>query len=176
MKQEQTIHTHPLSPIYDKHSRILILGSFPSMFSRKEKFYYANPRNRFWQILYKIFETTESKTTKQEKIHFLKKHNIALWDIAQTCTIYKSSDSTMQNVVPNDITMILSQANINAIFCNGNKSYKLFLHFFASTMNSHSKYASIKVFALPSSSPANAHYSFASLVESWSIIKEHNRQ
>lgn len=177
MKQNQTIYKHPLNPIYNTHSRILILGSFPSVISREEQFYYAHPRNRFWKILYELFETTESKAIKQEKhykIQFLEQHHIALWDIAQKCTINKSKDSTMQNVTPNNITLILSQANINAIFCNGNKTHELFWHFFNKTMQSCDKYKSIKVFSLPSSSPANAKYSLAKLIEAWSIIKNYN--
>ncbi len=170
---------HPFQPIYDIYSRVLILGSFPSVISRKEQFYYANTRNRFWQILYALFGQTNDNIptidTNILKTQFLLQTHIALWDIAHTCTICNSSDATLQHATPNDISLILSQAHIHAIFCNGQKTYKLFTHFFGKGIEScgYLPYP-IQVFALPSSSSANARYSLTELIQAWSIIQHYN--
>lgn len=163
---------HPFEPIYDMQSRVLILGSFPSAVSRDVGFYYGNVRNRFWQVLCMLFEAnTDLIKEKESKKQFLLSHHIALWDIVQECDICKSSDSTMSNVKINDLSLILSQAQIMAIFCNGKKTYELFMQFFSK--ESQIKINNKDVFYLPSTSPANVNYSTSKLIEHWAIVREY---
>lgn len=115
---------HPIEPIYDKASKILILGSFPSVKSREEGFFYGHPQNRFWKVLSKVFET-EIPLTIQEKKAFLHNNHIAVWDVIQSCDIKGSSDSSIKNVIPNDLSQILDYANIKQIFVNGKKAEQL---------------------------------------------------
>ncbi|MCX2717392.1 DNA-deoxyinosine glycosylase [Helicobacter sp. MIT 21-1697] len=169
--QMQKMHLiHPFAPVFNKHSRVLILGSFPSVISRDEQFYYAHSRNRFWRILATLFapEIDINIQNRDVKKQFLLTYRIALWDIVRECDIYNSSDNTLSNAKPNDISVILSSAKINAIFCNGRKAYELFMRFFNAQMCEQ-----IQVFLLPSSSPANARYSYEKLVESWQILREY---
>lgn len=168
--QIQKIHLiHPFAPVFDEYSRVLILGSFPSVISRDEQFYYAHSHNRFWRILATLFapEIDIRAQDRDAKKQFLLTHHIALWDIVRECDICNSSDSTLSNAKPNDLSVILSQAQIRAIFCNGRKAYELFIRFFGSQMCETQE---IKVFLLPSSSPANASYSLEKLVDSWRVM------
>lgn len=153
------IVTHPFNPIYNKESKILILGSFPSVKSREINFYYGHPQNRFWKILGNIFNEKISNIT-EDKISFLLTHNIALWDTIKSCEINASSDSSIKNATANDINTIISNSNIKAIFCNGNASYKIFLKYYKDKIN-------IPIICLPSSSPANAKYSLDKLTNIW---------
>ena len=152
--------THPFEPIYDKNSKILILGSFPSVKSREASFYYAHPQNRFWKVLQKIYNYNKELITKEDKIKFLLANNIAIWDSIKECDIENSDDSSIRNVIPNDIEKILENSNVEKIFCNGNKSYEVF--------KKYHKNINFKVDVLPSSSPANARYTFNKLVDVWS--------
>lgn len=167
--QIQKMHfTHAFAPVFDEYSRVLILGSFPSVISRDKQFYYAHTRNRFWQILFSLFkERIQDEYHIESKKQFLLTHHIALWDIVRECDICNSSDGTLSNVKPNDLSVILSQAQIRAIFCNGRKAYELFIRFFGSQMCETQE---IKVFLLPSSSPANARYSLEKLADSWRVV------
>ena len=149
---------HPLKPIYTKDSKILILGSIPSVVSRKQNFYYANPNNRFWKILEVLFAV--KLTTTEEKISFLNQHHIALWDVIKSCNIKGSSDSSIQNSELNDISSLLKQTKIKYIFCTGKKAYELF-----------KKNFSYKCYYLPSPSSANATYSLEKLVHEYAIIR-----
>lgn len=152
--------THPFEPIYDKNSKILILGSFPSVKSREDNFYYAHPQNRFWKVLQKIYNYKGELLTKEAKIKFLIDNNIAIWDSIKSCDIENSDDSSIKNAIPNDIEMILKNSNVKKIFCNGNASYKVF--------KKYNKDIDAKVDVLPSTSPANARYTLDKLVEVWS--------
>lgn len=163
-----TYHTHPFSPVFDKHSKVLILGSFPSMISRDEGFYYAHSRNRFWQILSYLFESDITKGSVESKKQFLLTHHIALWDIVSECSIAHSSDASLKCAKFNDLDVILSQADIGAIFCNGRKAYTLFTDF--ASMQPH---FCIQSFLLPSSSPANARYSLEKLLCEWEIVRDY---
>ena len=116
---------HPLDPIYNQESKVLILGSFPSVKSRENNFYYANPRNRFWPTLEKIFHEKIEANTEARKL-FLLKHKIAIFDVVKECDIKSSSDSSIKNVVPNDIKKIILNSNIKAIFTTGTKAYDLY--------------------------------------------------
>lgn len=155
---------HPLKPIYNKDSIVLILGSFPSVISRKNNFYYSNPKNRFWKILGIIFNE-ENLTTNEEKIDFLLNNNIALFDVIKSCEIDGSSDSSIKNVIPNDISKLIKNSKIKYIFTNGNKAHELYQKYiFKST-----KIVDIK---LPSTSPANCQKGIEKkLIEHYRKIK-----
>lgn len=153
------IVTHPFEPVYNNKSKILILGSFPSVKSREINFYYGHPQNRFWKILENIFNEKIQNNIETKK-EFLLKYHIALWDTIKSCQITASSDSSIKKATPNNIDKIILNSNIQAIFCNGNTSYKIFLKFYKDKIN-------IPIICLPSSSPANAKYSLENLTNIW---------
>lgn len=156
-------HFHIFKPIFNEDSRILILGSFPSVISREENFYYANPSNRFWNILQGLLNKPFVNATTEQKKQFMLDSKIALWDIVESCEIKGSADSDIKSAKPNDLNIILDSASIKAIFCNGTLSYKLLKHFYPNLKAARK---------LPSSSPANARYNLESLLESWKVILE----
>ncbi len=147
-----------VKPVYNEHSQILILGSMPSKKSREAKFYYAHPQNRFWGILAKLFQ--ESIVDKR---NFVLKHNIALWDVISACDIEASSDASIKNVIPNDLTKILNISPIKAIFTNGKTAEKYYQKYIYPL----TKISSI---CLPSTSPANCRIKEEQLIEEWSTI------
>ncbi len=153
--------THPIEPVYDENSKILILGSFPSVASRKELFFYGHKQNRFWRVLSRIFECDEPRTV-DEKRKFLLSNGIALWDVIASCDIVGSSDSSIKNVIPNDIEKLLRQTNIEKIFVNGKSAQKYYDKYLKERLCREAVY-------LPSSSPANAAYSVERLVVEWRI-------
>ena len=116
---------HPFPPLYDKDSRILILGSFPSVKSREQEFFYGHPQNRFWKVTAGVL-SEKVPVTIEEKKEFLHRNHIALWDVIHSCDIIGSSDSSIRNVVPNNLTEIFETADIQAIYCNGAKSYQYY--------------------------------------------------
>lgn len=138
---------HTLKPIYDENSKVLILGSLPSVKSREIGFYYGHPKNRFWSTLEKVFEE-KIGNSKEEKINFLKKHHIALFDVVKECDISSSSDASIKNVIPNNLKPILKNSNIKTIFTTGTKAHKLYKKYI---------YPKTKIedITLPSTSPAN---------------------
>ncbi len=153
---------HPFDPIYDENSRILILGTFPSVRSREVQFYYGHPRNRFWKTLAALLQADFPQTV-EEKIRFLKTHHIALWDTCAACDIDGSADATIRRTIPNDIRPILKTADIRAIFCGGKTAGGLYeKHIFPQT--------GIPAVVLPSTSPANAAYTEDMLIDAWSAI------
>ena len=154
--------SHPIKPLYNKNSEILILGSFPSLKSREQLFFYGHPQNRFWKVLSLIFKSDVPQTI-EEKREFILSHKIALWDVIASCEISGSSDSSIKNVVPNDLTEILSNADINGIFVNGRTAEKFYNKYIKDKIG---KYA----VCLPSTSPANAAWSLERLAREWSII------
>ncbi len=156
---------HPFPPLYDLQSKVLILGSFPSVKSREQCFFYGHPQNRFWRVISAVFED-ELPATIAEKEAFLCKHHIALWDVLAACEIRGSADSTIKNAVPNDLSSILKTAPIRQIFVNGKTAEKYFNRYIAE------KYQ-LKAVCLPSTSPANAAWSLEKLVASWQMIKEY---
>ncbi|RDU64862.1 DNA-deoxyinosine glycosylase [Helicobacter sp. MIT 14-3879] len=157
---------HPFLPIYDNNSKILILGSFPSVISRNVEFYYGNPKNRFWNILEEIFCYSKLLTIESKTL-FLLTNKIALWDIIYKCEILDSKDDSLKNITPNNLEPILP--NIKAIFCNGIISNKILIRFYPHL----TKQYFIDIFTLPSSSSANARYKLKDLVVKWSIIKQY---
>ena len=162
MKREAIIH--PFPAFYRPDSRILILGSFPSVKSREQMFFYGHPRNRFWKVIAAIYGEEEPPSVP-DKRHFLERHRIALWDVIGSCTICGSADSTIEDVVPNDLARILDAAPIERIFVNGKTAEKWYLKYQLPLLQQ-------KAFCLPSTSPANAAWSFEQLLEAWKIILE----
>lgn len=154
---EKLIHTIP--PVYDENSRILILGSFPSVKSRESEFFYGHPQNRFWPLIARLTGSNIPVTTKEKK-DLLLKSRIALWDVAASCEIEGSSDSSIRSVMANDITPILEKAEIAAIFANGNKAAELYKRHIEPKLN-------IKAETLPSTSPANARMTIDDLYNVW---------
>ena len=157
METEHVMHT--FAPVYDKKSRVLILGTFPSVKSRENRFYYGHPRNRFWKVTAAVCGC-EVPETIEEKKAFMLKHNIAMWDTIYSCDIIGSSDSSIKNVVPTDLKSIIDNSNIEKVICNGKTSGKYYEKY-------QMKYLGIKPDILPSTSPANAAYSLGKLVEIW---------
>ena len=156
--------THPIPPLFDASSRILILGSFPSVKSRVGLFFYHHPQNRFWKVLAGVLEEPVPGSIEEKKI-FLLKHRIALWDVIASCTIEGSSDSTIKNVVPNDLSGILSAADISRIFCNGGASFQYYKKY----QEPRTGRAAVR---LPSTSPANAAWSLDRLIREWAAIRD----
>lgn len=156
--------THPFPPLYDENSRTLILGSFPSVKSREAMFFYGHPQNRFWKLIAELYGE-DVPSTIEEKSSLVLRNRLALWDSIHSCTITGSSDSSVRDVVPNDISGIIRNSKIERIFCNGALSHKMYMKFiFPST--------GIEARKLPSTSPANAAYSLERLAREWSVIKE----
>lgn len=149
----------PLKPFYFQDSKILILGSFPSVKSREKNFYYSHPTNRFFKILYFLFNEEYQEDIEKRK-EFLKEHKIALYDVIHSCTIHSSDDSSISDVTPTNIEDILSSSKIKMIFLTGNKAYKLFKHY----------HPNLTGIPLPSPSSANAKMSFTNLIDSYKII------
>lgn len=160
MLSEFQIHT--LSPVYNRNSHILILGTFPSVKSRESSFYYGHPQNRFWRVLAGLFQE-ETPKNNSEKTEFLLSHNIALWDVIKSCEITGSADSTIKSVVPNNINIILDNCPIKAVYANGKTAEKLYNQYLQEITGR-------KIIALPSTSPANASYTLEKLQDSWKII------
>lgn len=155
---------HPFPPLYDKDSKILVLGSFPSVKSREQLFFYGHPQNRFWKVTAAVFGDDVPKSIEDKKA-FLHKNHIALWDVIASCEIKGSADSTIKNVVPNDLDAIIKNSKVKRIFVNGKTAEKYY-----------NKYTKDKLgraaVCLPSTSPANAAWSIERLVDAWRIINE----
>lgn len=163
-----SLKLHNIDPVYSSDSKILILGSFPSVKSREAQFFYAHPQNRFWKVLTALYAPDGGieLDTVDKKRDFLLKNKIAVWDVIRSCEITGSSDSSIKNVKVNNIEMILSAADIKAIFSNGATSYNLYMKYCADKLGR----PSVK---LPSTSPANAAYSLERLIDAWSAIKDY---
>ena len=158
MQTEAQTLVHPLKPVWSDDSQILILGSFPSVLSRKSAFYYGNPQNRFWKVLAEVFHAPLPESN-EEKREFLLANGIALWDVIASCRICGSADSSIADVVPNDLSGLLSQVPIRRILLNGKTAERLFYRYNSSL--------SIPVIALPSTSPANAAWNLERLCKAW---------
>ena len=153
---------HPFPPLFDENSRTLILGSFPSVKSREQCFFYGHPQNRFWRLTAMLFDE-EVPQSIEEKKRLIIRHNLALWDVIHSCTITGSSDSSIKDVVPNDLSVILQNSKVDRIFANGALAHKMYMKYiFPQT--------GIEAVKLPSTSPANASYSLDRLSEYWKII------
>ena len=158
--------THPFKPIFDKNSKILILGSFSSVVSRKFGFYYANPQNRFWRVLAQILNVPPPAST-EEKIKFLLAYGIAIYDAAISCEIKGSSDAKMTAVVPANLEPIFTSARIAQVFSNGCKTHEICEKYLKTQILNATGKGPVK---LPSTSPANANFNFERLVQEWTVI------
>lgn len=164
-KKEGYSHVeHTFLPVYDKNSRVLILGSFPSVKSREQNFYYGHPQNRFWKVIAGLAQEKVPETIEEKK-ELLLANRIAVWDVIASCDIVGSSDSSIKNVVVNDFERILKESSIRAIYANGTKAYELYRKYaFAKTNREIRK--------LPSTSPANAAWNLERLCEAWREMME----
>ena len=155
---------HPIPPLYDADCKILILGSFPSVKSREAMFFYGHPQNRYWKLIARLFDESAPETIEEKK-HLVLSHHIAMLDTIRSCTITGSSDSSIRDVVPNDLSVILDHSKVERIFCNGATSHKLYMKYIFPMTG-------IKAVKLPSTSPANAAFTLDRLAEEWSVSKE----
>ncbi len=156
---------HPIPPVYDENSKVLILGSFPSVKSREAKFFYGHPQNRFWKLIALIFEDDLPETI-EEKRAFLLRHNLAVWDVIKSCDITGSSDASIKNVVPNDLSVILNTADIRNIYVNGKTAYKYYEKYTKPIIQR-------EAICLPSTSPANAAWNLERLKSEWQIVRQY---
>lgn len=153
---------HTFGPVYDSESRILILGSMPSVKSREVNFYYGHPQNRFWRVVSSVLGC-DAPMNIEEKKAMLLSSGIALWDVIESCDIIGSSDSSIRNVVPNDINLILKNSSVMKIYANGTKAEELYNRYCF-------KETGLKIEKLPSTSSANAAWKMDKLVGAWSVI------
>lgn len=154
---------HPIPPVFDKDSKVLILGSFPSVRSREVGFFYGHPQNRFWKVLACVFGE-EVPVTIDEKRAFLLRNNVAVWDVIHSCDIIGSSDTSIRNVQPNDLGIILGKADIRAIYTNGRTAYRYYMKYMLPACGR-------PAVCLPSTSPANATFNMERLLEQWMQIQ-----
>ena len=150
---------HPFPPLYDKNSQVLILGSFPSIKSREQMFFYGHPQNRFWKVIAGVFQEKTPETIEEKK-YFVLSHHLALWDVIAECDIVGSSDSSIRNVKANDLSEILENAPIQKIIVNGKTAEKLYKKYIEPVTG-------ITAVVMPSTSPANAAWRLEKLTEVW---------
>lgn len=155
---------HTFDPVFNAESKILILGSFPSVKSRENNFFYGHPQNRFWKVMANVLEW-EVPTTIEEKREMLLENHVAVWDVIASCSIVGSSDTSIKDVVVNDFSRILENSKVERIYVNGGKAYELY-HKYAE------KVTGIQAVKLPSTSPANAAWSLEKLTKTWKEIIE----
>ncbi len=154
--------THPIPPIYDQDSKILILGSFPSVKSREACFFYGHPQNRFWKVTAAVFGEDVPQTITEKKAFLLRNH-VAVWDVIHSCDITGSSDTSIRNVTVNDLTPILSAADIRTIYVNGKTAFRYYEKYMRGATGR-------PAVCLPSTSPANAAWNLEKLVNEWGQI------
>ena len=185
---------HPIPPLYDETSRVLILGSFPSPKSREAQFFYGHPQNRFWKVMARVLDWHGESgsypaggfseggcsadcpvpadgpvfvpSSTEEKRAMLLSNHVALWDTIASCEITGASDSSITNVTPNDLSSILETAKIRAVFCNGAASHKLYMKYIFPVTGR-------EAVKLPSTSPANAAWSVDRLTAAWQVVAEY---
>lgn len=150
---------HPVEALFNENSKILILGTFPSVKSREAKFFYGHPQNRFWRVMARLCDADIPQTVENKKNLILDNH-FALWDVIHSCDVEGSADSSIKNVVPNDISVILKNSKVSRIFVNGKMAESLYKKYLE-------KETGITAVCLPSTSPANASWSEDRLTEYW---------
>lgn len=153
---------HSFEPVYNAASKVLILGTFPSVKSREQNFYYAHPQNRFWKVIASLTHAPLPITIEEKKVLLLK-HGVALWDVIYSCDIIGSSDSSIKNVIPMDFAKILKETSIKQIYANGATAEKLYQKYCEAETG-------ISIIKLPSTSPANAAFSLEKLIAKWRVI------
>ena len=152
---------HPFDPVVSPESRVLILGSFPSVKSREQGFYYGHPQNRFWRVLAEVFDEPLPLTIPSKR-ELVLRHGLALWDVIASCDITGSSDASVKNAVPVDIERVTRVADIQTVICNGALSGRLYARYLQA-------FTGIEALVLPSTSPANAVWTLPRLVKAWGI-------
>ncbi|MDD4112567.1 MAG: DNA-deoxyinosine glycosylase [Herbinix sp.] len=155
------VHTVP--PVFNENSKILILGSFPSIKSREGEFFYHHPQNRFWRVISAICDEKLPETIDDKK-QLLIRNQIALWDVVHSCQVIGSADSSIKNVIPNDITPVIEHADIQRIYANGATAFRLYKRYIYKDNRR-------EIILLPSTSPANASFSLEKLIDIWSVIR-----
>lgn len=155
---------HGFEPVFDERSRVLVLGSFPSVLSRANDFYYGNPRNRFWRVMARVLgERVPADEDIPAKRQLLLDHCVALWDVVQSCDVRGSSDASIKNVVPVDVARITSVSPVRAVLCNGGTAGRLYHRWLEPQ-------SGLAAQVLPSTSPANAAWGEERLVAAWSEV------
>ncbi|MDD3252188.1 MAG: DNA-deoxyinosine glycosylase [Lachnospiraceae bacterium] len=167
-EEKRTSVSHQFEPVFDEHSRILILGTFPSVKSRENHFYYGHPQNRFWKLMARITCEEVPESIEEKKILLLRS-GIAIWDVIASCRITGSSDSSIRDVVPTDLARVLEHSPIERIYANGTTAKKLYERF-------SQEQTGRPIIGLPSTSPANAAYSMDRLMETWGKILEKSNE
>lgn len=156
--------SHGFDPVFDERGRVLVLGSFPSVLSRENSFYYGNPRNRFWQVMAAVLgEPAPALDDIDAKRALLLSHGVALWDVIESCDVRGSSDASIRNVVPADVARITGVAPIEAVLCNGSTAGRLYRRWLEPICG-------LPAEVLPSTSPANAAWSLERLTERWGAV------
>ena len=155
---------HPFGPLFDGNSRMLILGSFPSVKSREQQFFYGHPQNRFWKVIAALYGQEEPRTIPEKRTLILS-HGLALWDSIASCVITGSSDATIREVRANDLRIILDHSPIERSFCNGRKSHEMYERYIQPVTGREAA-------CLPSTSPANAQWSLEKLIAAWSVLRD----
>ncbi len=163
-KDLSRVTAHPFPPLFDGNSRTLILGSFPSVKSRENRFFYGHPQNRFWKVISSVFGEPVPETIPEKK-QLILKNRLALWDSVAFCEVTGSADASLRCVLPNDLRVILDSAPIGRIYCNGRKSHGVYTRLIEPITGR-------KAECLPSTSPANAQWRLEQLTEAWSILKD----
>jgi len=158
---------HPFGPLYNTDSKVLILGSFPSVKSREQQFFYGHPQNRFWKVIAAVTDNPVPRTIDEKK-QLILSSGLALWDSIASCEITGSSDASIRSAEANDLSVITGNCDIRAIYCNGKKSLEIYNTYIAPKLGRPAE-------ALPSTSPANAAWSLERLTEAWSVITNYTR-
>ena len=159
---ERQLHT--ISPVFDRESKILILGSFPSVKSREAGFFYGHPQNRFWQVIAAVTDSPLPITVEEKKNLLLQRH-IAVWDVIHSCEITGSSDSSIRSVTVNRVDSLLAESQIKQVFVNGRTAEKLYRQYLFPITG-------MDAVLLPSTSPANAAFSKERLIRAWGAIAQ----
>ena len=155
---------HPFEPLYDRNSSVLILGSFPSVKSREQQFFYGHPQNRFWKVIAALYHADVPATIPEKKALILG-NGLALWDAVASCEITGSSDASIRAVRANDLSVILNRSPIRMICCNGKTSWQQYDRLIRPRTGR-------EAMCLPSTSPANARWTLPKLIDAWSVILE----
>lgn len=162
-KKETEYITHAFEPVFDSHSKILMLGTMPSPKSRENGFYYGHPRNRFWKVIADVCKEPMPETIEEKKALALK-HGIAIWDVLAGCEIHGADDASIKNPTPNDMHRILDYAPIEQIYATGTKAAQLYRRYCEAQTG-------MEIIQLPSTSPANCRTSYEQLYEAYARIR-----
>lgn len=156
---------HEFLPVFDRESRVLVLGTIPSPKSREQGFYYGHPRNRFWKMMSLVFDEPMAETVEERRAMALRNH-VALWDVLASCSIKGAEDASIRDAVPNDIRLILSQADIRAVFTTGAKATALYRKYCEPICG-------VPCIPLPSTSPANCRMKDEELLEQYRRLRQY---